>query len=154
MENVGTWNSDYAILFFGALIAPFFLYFLGRFFNEFIFYEKPLIESRPQPNVKEEPQVFEINFKFEDKTPVLKAPKKIKPKAPRQHTSKPKASTKPKPKKTFEFNGMHKDAVGALCSLGIKKTEAKNLVMSLCKKKNYNSLDSLIDDCFLCIKSV
>jgi hypothetical protein len=132
MENVGTWNSDYAILFFGALIAPFFLYFLGRFFNEFIFYEKPLIESRPQSN----------------------APKKIKPKAPRQHTSKPKASTKPKPKKTFEFNGMHKDAVGALCSLGIKKTEAKNLVMSLCKKKNYNSLDSLIDDCFLCIKSV
>ena len=30
MENTGTWNSDYAILFFGVLVAPFFLYFLGR----------------------------------------------------------------------------------------------------------------------------
>ena len=54
MENVGTWNSDYAILFFGALVAPFFLYFLGRFFNEFIFTESPMVESAPRKDDKDE----------------------------------------------------------------------------------------------------
>jgi len=68
MENVGTWNSDYAILFFGALIAPFFLYFLGRLFNDFIFVERPIVENQPplQKTKKKEQEGSQITIKFEE----------------------------------------------------------------------------------------
>ena len=67
MENVGTWNSDYAILFFGALIAPFFLYFLGRFFSDFVFVEKPITQKQTPPKKEQEEwSGSQITIKFEE----------------------------------------------------------------------------------------
>lgn len=181
MENVGTWNSDYAILFFGALIAPFFLYFLGRFFSDFVFVEKPITQKQTPPKKEQEEwQGSQITIKFEEAVtrhkkhcpqfdPNMPPPSKT----PRRATmskdggktwtdvskrykncdqdksfteTKPKKAS-PKPKKSSQLNDIQSDAVGALCSLGVKKTQAKNLVLSLCEKKDYNSLDSLIHDC-------
>jgi len=164
MENTGTWNSDYAILFFGALVAPFFLYFLGRFLT--------LVLDMSQP-----PRVTHTNIEQEKIEPIqitldicdnyqnheavqLKKPKQptrasrpkaVKPKPktvkPKPKAVKPKKKPSPKPKD----DPIQSDAVGALRGLGIKKTDAKNLVHSLCAKKDYNSLESLINDCFMCM---
>ena len=181
MENVGTWNSDYAILFFGALIAPFFLYFLGRFFSDFVFVEKPITQrQRPPKKEQEEWSGSQITIKFEEaitrhkkhcpqydpdlpppsqtprRTTISKDGGKTWKESKRFHSNcgqdKSSTGTKPKktiskPKKASQLNDIQSDAVGALCSLGVKKTQAKNLVLSLCEKKDYNSLDSLIHDC-------
>ena len=167
MENTGTWNADYAILFFGALVAPFFLYFLGRFLA--------LVLDMSQP-----PRVTHTNIEQEKIEPIqitldicdnyqnheavqLKKPKQltrasrpkaVKPKASRPKAIKPKPTTakpKKKPSTKPKDDPIQSDAVGALRGLGIKKTDAKNLVHSLCAKKDYNSLESLINDCFMCM---
>ena len=165
MENVGTWNADYAILFFGALIAPFFLYFLGRFVDEFLCAPRPVYVPQEE---EEKIKPIEISLAIQD-TPQPKKSKHRKSstqtkkrKTPtRTASSKPKTKPKPQPKAKAKTkptkpkdDPMKSDAISALCGLGIKKTEAKNLVQSLSAKKNYNSLESLINDCFMCMNNV
>lgn len=197
MENVGTWNSDYAILFFGALVAPFFLYFLGRFCNEFLFVEP--VKAKQEKPKKSEKELPTFSIRFEE------AVKRHKPHCPHHDPNLPKpqysqikqsisrdggktweesmwestcrqkktptweqVNTRNLKKSIEEFakseaqlseeakrlRAMKSDAVGALSSLGFRKSDAKKLIEDLCKKKEYNSLDSLIDDCFMCIKNV
>jgi hypothetical protein len=154
MENTGTWNADYAILFFGVLVAPFFLYFLGRFLAlaTEMSTQRRVVVSPPQET---EPIKISIDFcNIHEKSKSVK-PKPSKPsKSGKSHSrpiqSKPTPVKKETPKKP-KINPLEPDAISALCGLGIKKTDAKNLVRSLCSKKEYNSLDSLINDCFMCI---
>ena len=150
MENTGTWNSDYALLFFAALISPFFLYFLGRFLSLMMDMSAPRYIAQTQEQ-KIEPIKISVDFcgnceKTKDNKPkphkTKKKPSKAKTKAPVA-----KKEVKPKPK----ANPFESDAIGAMCDLGMKKMDAKNLVRSLCSKKEYNSIDSLIKDCFMCI---
>ena len=45
-------------------------------------------------------------------------------------------------------DSMQQDGIDALVSMGTKKMQAKKVIQSLCAKKHYNSLDSLLRDAF------
>ena len=121
MQNTGTWNSDLAILFFFCLMAPIAMYFLGGFLQ---------MVSREQP-APPAPPAKTTNKKTKRSTP----PKKIKP----------------KPQESITSNDIINEVVSALVKLGYKKREAVKAVQSTADKKRYNSAESLIKDCFMCI---
>jgi hypothetical protein len=72
--------------------------------------------------------------------------------------NKTKRPTKPKKKKRSPDNpkpltdeAVVSDAVSGLCNMGYKKGEATKIVKSISDKKEYNSAESLLKDCFMCI---
>lgn len=147
MENTGTWNSDYAIMFFAVLISPFFLYFLGRFLALAMEMSTPRHIPQPLPE-KIDPIKISIDFSADLKNAKPEPPKpKKKPSKAKTKATVAKKQSPPKPK----TNPFEADVVSILQGLAVKKKDALNLVRSLCAKKEYNSLESLIDDCFMCM---
>ena len=120
MENTGTWNSDYAIMFFAVLISPFFLYFLGRFLA--LAMEMSTPRYVPQSRSEEiEPIKISIDFSSAYKDTSLEIPKpKKKPSKAKAKASTTKKEATPKPK----ANPFEEDAIGILKGLGIKKKDA------------------------------
>ena len=68
-------------------------------------------------------------------------------------TPRKKSKRRPKPEASESLTGdvTVSEAISGLCSLGFKKRTATNTVKSLCDKKKYDSVESLIKDCFMCI---
>ena len=80
-------------------------------------------------------------------TPKRAAPKRAKPAPPKRATVSKKAP------EIGTDKAIISDVVAGLANLGVKKGQAKLLVNSLCKKNKYTSSESLLDACFVCIKS-
>ena len=132
MQNTGTRNSDLAILFFFCLIAPISMYFLGGLLQMMSREQPAPRPAPPQPRKKKHKQPVKTTNK---KTKRFTPPKKIKP----------------KPQEPITGNDIINEAAGALVQLGYKKREAVKVVQSIAVKKRYNSAESLIKDCFMCI---
>lgn len=158
MQNVGTWNSDLAILFLGCLLLPIGMWFLRGFF-EAIAAARPTIvcappKKTPEKNTYRPPQevAFTASETWEESVDKHNKPSK-------QRASKPKKRVSPKPKKktvpktvappTSEI--IRAEAVSVLCSMGFKKGDASKTVNQLSSKTKYDSTESLIKDCFMCI---
>ena len=132
MQNVGTWNSDLALIFFGMLMLPILMYFCaGVFFKCKTVY----ITEPPEVIYKDRPA----------KTIYKQSPPKI---VYRDRPKKKKKKKKKKPVAPKVVDPIEQDGIDALVSMGTKKMQAKKIIQSLCAKKHYNSLDSLLRDAF------
>jgi hypothetical protein len=163
MQNTGTWNSDLSILFFACLLLPIAMYFLGAFL-QMISPETPA-QPQPAPSPPKQPKASVPtsisvslnmpNFKgfnlASSQDRVAKAGKKSKPKSKPKSKARRKYKTTTKPEHPTTDNGIVSDATSALVGLGYKKAEAVRLVKMAISKKQYNSCESLIKDCFMCI---
>ena len=129
MQNVGTWNSDLALIFFGMLMLPILMYFCaGIFFKCKTVY----ITEPPEVIYKDRPA----------KTIYKQSPPKI------VYRDRPKKKKKKKPVVPKAVDSIQQDGIDALVAMGTKKMQAKKIIQSLCAKKHYNSLDSLLRDAF------
>ena len=148
MQNTGTWNSDLAIIFFFCLMAPIAFHFLGALFQGTS--SDPSQDKQRDVNPSPPRQMpTSVNIS-------VSAPNFFKGLNP---TEKPKRTTKPKKKKSPvpatpkppTDKVVVLDAVSGLCNLGYKKGEATKIVKSISDKKKYDSVESLVKDCFMCI---
>lgn len=150
MKNVGTWDSDLAILFLGCLLLPISLYFLRAFF-EAVAAARPIIvyappKRTPAKNTYNPPKDvgFTPSETWEESVVKISKP-------PKQRASKPKKKAPPKTAPPLTSQAVETEAISALCNMGYKKGEASKLVKSLSSKTKYDSTESLIKDCFMCI---
>ncbi len=152
MQNTGTWNSDLAIFFFFCLLAPISAYFL-RAVLDVIAESKPAPAPSPRPAPRParrdtlKPMSINVslnfpNFKGRTASTTPKSSRIKKKKTPKTKKSNPKPSTD---------SNIVNEAVSALVGLGYKKGEAVKVVKSITAKKVYNSAESLVNDCFVCI---
>ena len=147
MQNAGTWNSDLAILFFFCLIAPIGMYFLGAFFERVSVKTDPGPASPPK-KPKSQPAVVYVDRVVYRDRPVTIKNKKRNVTKPKKKAPKPPKRKAPEP---LTAGDIINEAASALVQLGYKKREAVKVVKSIAVKKVYNSAESLIKDCFMCI---
>lgn len=168
MHNTGTWNSDLACIFFLCLLAPICWYFLVAALE--VHASTAVAPQRPKKR-KVAKRVTRSSHGLGSKSqkrwihPALKSilPKEqrrdIKPpnKVASQPKTKPKPKAKPKPKekaspqKSLTSSIFQNEAVSALSGLGFKKSDASKIVKDVSSKKEYDSTESLIKACFMCI---
>ncbi len=139
MQNTGTWNSDYAILFFFCLMLPIALHFLGAVIGSFSQNRALPKRSKPSKPRNQSPPSINISVSLPKSKRSTATKTKQKPKK--------KAQSRPKPLTSGEIVN---DSISALHSLGTDKREATRIVKSLSSKKKYNSAESLIKDA-LCV---
>ena len=139
MQITGTWNSDYAILFFFLLIAPIAIHFLGAVLGGFS--QNRALPKRSKPSKPRNQNPPSINISVSLPKSKKSTATKIK--------QKPKKKAKPRPK-SLTSDEIINDSISALYSLGTDKREATRIVKSLSSKKEYNSAESLIKDA-LCV---
>ena len=151
MQNAGTWNSDLAILFFFCLMAPIAFHFLGALFPDALpepSQDEPKQENPTPP--RQMPTSVNISVSipnlFKGSSSTGKSRKKTK-----QYTKPKKRKRSPDKPKPLTDVTVVSDAVSGLCNLGYKKGEATKMVKSISDKKKYDSVESLIKDCFMCI---
>ena len=137
MQNVGTWNSDLSLLFFFMLISPIALYFLGGCFERYRTRIVKEVVYKQSP-----PKTRTIYRQSPPKVVYKKSPPKI------VYRDRPKKKKKKKSVVPRVVDSMQQDGIDALVSMGTKKMQAKKVIQSLCAKKHYNSLDSLLRDAF------
>jgi|TARA_R110000823_G_scaffold294822_1_gene413789 hypothetical protein len=150
MKNVGTWDSDLAILFLGCLLLPIGLYFLRAFF-EAIAAARPIIvyappKRTPVKNTYNPPKDigFTPSETWEESVVKISEP-------PKQRATKPKKKVAPRAVAPLTSQVVEAEAISGLCNMGYKKGDASKLVKSLSSKTKYDSAESLIKDCFMCI---
>ena len=172
MQNTGTWNSDLACIFFVCLLAPICWYFFIAALQAHAAMNaykatKNNVPKEPTPPKPSKPMQISVSFNL----PNLKGwgqqpqqqpqPNRSKPPKKVASKSKPKRKSKPKQKtntttavepQTPLTNPVVKDeAVMAMSNLGFRKKDALRIVNDLCDKNKYDSTESLIKACFVCI---
>ena len=151
MQNVGTWNSDLAIIFLMCLISPIVFYFICAMFQNMS--SEQLQDNPNQENLtppQQTPTSVNISVSipnlFKGSSSTGKSIKKTK------HSTKPKKKKRsPDNTKPLTDEAVVSDVVSGLCHMGYKKGEATKIVKSISDKKEYNSAESLLKDCFMCI---
>ena len=151
MKNVGTWDSDLAILFLGCLMLPIGLYFLRAFFEAIaaarpIIIVRPPLKTAPAKNTYNPPKDvgFTPSETWEESVVKISKP-------PKQRATKPKKKAAPQAVAPLTSQVIEAEAISGLCNMGYKKGDASKLVKSLSSKTEYDSAESLIKDCFMCI---
>ena len=180
MHNTGTWNSDLACIFFLCLLAPIAWYFFVAALEAQAAVNaykatKPQAPKKPSRPKTSKPMEIGVSFNLpnlkgcgqQPQPKVSKAPKKVSKapkrvsKPPKKAVSQPKAKSKPKPKvkpkakpnpqKSLTSSVFQNEAVSALSGLGFRKSDASKIVKDVSSKKEYDSTESLVKACFMCI---
>ena len=147
MQNVGTWNSDLALLFFFMLISPIALYFLGACFEKFrvqVVKEVVYRDSPPKTVYKKSPP----KMVYKTSPPKVVYKDRLVTADPKIIYKDPPKKKKAKKESPLTSNKIQQDGIDSLVALGTKKMQARKTIQSLCATKCYNSLDSLIRDAF------
>ncbi len=173
MHNTGTWNSDLACIFFLCLLAPIAWYFFVAALEAQAAVNahkatKPKAPKKPSATKPSKPMQISVSFNLpnlkasgqQSQSKVSKPPKKVS-KPPKKVVSQPKAKSKPKPKvkpkakpnpqKSLTSSVFQNEAVSALSGLGFRKSDASKIVKDVSSKKEYDSTESLVKACFMCI---
>ena len=173
MYNTGTWNSDLACIFFLCLLAPIAWYFFVAAVEAQATVNahratKPQAPKKPSHTKPSKRMEIGVSFNLpnlkgcgqQPQPKVSKPPKKVS-KSPKKVVSQPKAKLKPKPKvkpkakpnpqKSLTSSVFQNEAVSALSGLGFKKSDASKIVKDVSSKKEYDSTESLVKACFMCI---
>ena len=173
MHNTGTWNSDLACIFFLCLLAPIAWYFFVAALEAQAAVNaykatKPQAPKKPSRPKTSKPMEIGVSFNLpnlkgsgqQSQSKVSKPPKKVS-KPPKKVVSQPKAKSKPKPKvkpkakpnpqKSLTSSVFQNEAVSALSGLGFRKSDASKIVKDVSSKKEYDSTESLVKACFMCI---
>jgi hypothetical protein len=176
MHNTGTWNSDLVILFLGCLLLPIGLYFLRAFFEAIAAARPIIVHGSPKKTPAKRktqtctPTAINISLSLPDlkgwsrelakvvsknisppSSRVSKPKSKVSPKPKSRVAPNPKKKAAPTPKTPLTSQVIEEEAISGLCNMGYKKRDASKLVKGLSSKRKYDSTESLIKDCFMCI---
>jgi outer membrane biosynthesis protein TonB len=166
MHNTGTWDSDLACIFFLCLLAPICWYFLVAAIEAQAAINAYKATKRQAPKKSSatkpsKPMQISVSFNLpnlkgwgqQPQPKVSKPPKKVasQPKTKPKPKSKPKPKAKASPQKPLTSSIFQNEAVSALSGLGFKKSDASKIVKDVSSKKQYDSTESLIKACFMCI---
>lgn len=179
MHNTGNWNSDLACIFFLCLLAPIAWYFFVATLEAQAAVKqykatKPQAPKKPSYNKPSKPMQISVSFnlpklkglgqqsQLKQSKPLKRASKPTKKvskplkKAVSQPNTKPKPKklkpkAKPNPQKSLTSSVFQNEAVSALSGLGFRKSDASKIVKDVSSKKEYDSTESLIKACFMCI---
>lgn len=161
MQNTGTWNSDLAIFFFFCLLAPISFHFFAAFMSSLQDISPRVSQNKPRKKraisvPRKIPNRVSISVSVPDlpkgSVPVERVVKTRRKSV--KHRAKPikrKKPPTPDALKSLTDEVVILDAVSGLRNLGYKKGEAVKIVKSISGKKRYDSVESLVKDCFMCI---
>lgn len=137
MQNVGTWNSDLALIYGLFFAFPFFL---------LIIKEIVAVMPRPKTITKVEYVPLPAKTVYETKTKVVyKKVYKNNKRRPTYRKQKPiKQTAQAKP--SF-LSPIQTDAIAALRSIGVKQSDAKSLALSKFDPNKHSNFESLFRDC-------
>jgi Holliday junction resolvasome RuvABC DNA-binding subunit len=135
MVNTGTWNSNIAMLYFAIFMLPFFLLLV-----------KWIFEAMPDTTIVHVDKIIEKEKIVEVPVYKTKTVEKIvyRDRVVKQNKSTPEKKPIANPATSTSTKN---DVISGLFGLGIKKSDAKNLVKSLCNNKTYSNADTLMRDC-------
>lgn len=135
MVNTGTWNSNIAMLYFTIFMIPFFLLLV-----------KWIFEAMPDTTIVHVDKIIEKEKIVEVPVYKTKTVEKIvyRDRVVKQNKSTPEKKPIANPATSTSTKN---DVISGLFGLGIKKSDAKNLVKSLCNNKTYSNADTLMRDC-------
>ena len=162
MQNVGTWNSDFAVFLFFVMMLPIFISGIVKMINSLSSLENTIQPSDVSPDVARLDDTAMVIIQAELKSiksklhsgasrpkPKPKPRKKPKPRPERKSVphkdSRRKTVINPKEKE------MQQEVSNALNTLGIKKSQANSIVQDLCKKKTYRTSEDLLQDAIVCV---
>ena len=128
MENTGTYGDITWIIWMGVL--PYIMWVLGDFICKIydIMPSKTVYVDRPVVKTVYRSRVVTV------------------PQSPKPQKATTVAPTKKEP--VAVDVSMVNEAVAGLANLGVKKSEARKMVNTLCQKKKYSSVEDLLADCF------
>ena len=152
MQNVGTWNSDFAVFLFFMMMLPIVISSIAKMVNN-LQAPKDIINSPDVlPDVVRfdnhslqiiQEELASIKNELNSKASSTKQKSKKKPTSNKNRRRKSTISTKDKK--------IQQEASIALNTLGIKKSEANSIVKNLCKEKAYSSSEDLLKDAIVYI---
>lgn len=137
MQNMGTWNSTMALVFFCCFAFPFCLLILSE-----------IVSKLPRPKTITQIEYVQLPpqtvYKTKTETKIVYKNSNCK-KSPKNYRRKPKKRiTKPKPS---YISPIQTDAMRALVSIGLKKTDAKSLVNAKFDPSRHSNFEDLFRDC-------
>lgn len=155
MQNVGTWNSDFAIFLFFVMMLPMVINSIAKLINNL----PPTEDIIQSPDVP--PDVVRLdNHSLQIIQAELTSIKNQLDSKPSSTKPKPKSKKNPTPNKNRRRKStintkdkkIQQEASVALNRLGIKKSEANSIVKNLCKEKAYSSSEDLLKDAIVYIE--
>lgn len=164
MQNVGTWNSDFVIFLFFAMMLPIFISGIAKMIHNLSPSENTIQPSNISPDVvlpdvvrsddnsmaMIRAELKSIKSKLHSQASQPKPKPKMKPR--KKPKSRPRRKSVPREdhrRKTVinsEDKKMMQEVSTALNKLGIKKSRANSIIQDLRKKKTYRSSEDLLQD--------
>lgn len=145
MQNMGTWNSDMAMIYLALFLFPLVMLIL-----------REIVAIWPQPKTITKVKYVQLPaqtvYKTKTETKIVykktqgKNASNFRKRKPRKPKEKGIEFTKIKTKPSY-LAPVQKDAMGALVSIGMKKTDAKSLVTSKFDPAKHATFESLFRDC-------
>ena len=152
-------SSGFGMWFYFVIAFPIIVYFLGVMLQSIPDGSSaPARKVQPPKKRKESfldswsPPSISVSLSFPNVKTTSTKSKKPKKTTPKRAPPKRATVSKKAPEMGTD-KAIISDVVAGLANLGVKKGQAKLLVNSLCKKNKYTSSESLLDACFVCIKS-
>ncbi len=146
MENIGTWNSNLAMVYLLFFSFPFLLLIM-----------REIAAAWPRPKTVVRTQVKHVQlpvktvYKTNTKTKIVfknttrkKRRSNSRPTTKQRSKINPAAHSKPKP---IVLTPVQIDASDALCHLGMKKSEAKQAVIQKYNPDKHKTFEPLFRDC-------
>ena len=128
MNNAGTYGDVTWIIW--AIVLPYIIWFLGDIICK-------LYAISPSKTVYVDRPVVKTVYRSRYVTV---------PQSPKPQKATTVAPTKKEP--VVVDVSMVNEAVAGLTNLGVKRSEARKMVNTLCQKKKYSSVEDLLADCF------
>jgi hypothetical protein len=154
MQNVGTWNSDFAIFLFFMMMLPMVINSIAKMINSL----------PPAKDIIHSPDVLPDVVRLDNHSLQII---QVRLTSIKNQLNSQASSTKPKPKSkkrpTPNKNRRRKSTINtkdkkiqqeasiALNRLGVKKSEANSIVKNLYKEKAYSSSEDLLKDAIVYI---
>lgn len=140
MHNTGTWNSDLALFYLIVFLTPLWLKMIFWTISAFGANTKII---RIEKEVHVPVNVYKDRVVYRDRTPKPAA----KP-APNKEVKVAKVVKEvPVAKKPATDVSIISDVISGLKTLGVHKSQGKELVEKLCGNKKYTTAEDLLQDC-------
>lgn len=140
MHNTGTWNSDLALFYLIVFLTPLWLKMIFWTISAFGANTKVI---RIEKEIPVPVNVYKDRVIYRDRPskPVAKPAPKKEAKVVKMVKEVPTA------RKNVTDSSVMSDVISGLKTLGVHKSQGRELVEKLCKNKQYNTAEDLLQDC-------
>lgn len=146
MHNTGTWNSDLALFYLIVFLTPLWLKMIFWTISAFGANTKII---RIEKEVPVPVNVYKNRIVYRDRPSKPVAKPVVKTDSKKKDIKAVKVVVKEAPiiKKNVTDISIMSDVVSGLKTLGVHKSQGRELVEKLCKSKQYSTAEDLLQDC-------